>query len=431
VPQMPQRSGGDTQASESDARSPGPRQDIVLSQDFFPKIGGAHLWIYETYRRWPTPVVILTGRFGTTPAQIAAEAAFDRRDHGTAHILRRDIAIDDINLLDSRCRKRIAHVAALLRELASVGPATIHCLRAFPEGLCALWSKRLLGRAIRMVVYAHGEEILVARSSRQLRLIARLVYRCADLVIANSRSTEALVKGLCPRAEVVCIHPGVDADAFVRSDDDLARFRSAWQWPAGTVIVGTIARMEPRKNQAAVIRAIASLRREGLPLAYVCGGDGAERQSLEALVEELGMQPWVRFTGALSDDEKIMTYGACDFYAMPSIRVGEMIEGFGIVFMEAGAAGIASICGNIGGQPEAVLDGKTGLVIDGCDPLQVQDAIRRLAQNVPLRKEMGRGAAVWARSHDWSRVSAAVSSAVRGRLGLGKVPRWQGSPPSS
>ena len=71
----------------------------------------------------------------------------------------------------------------------------------------------------------------------------------------------------------------------------------------------------------------------------------------------------MRFTGAVSDAEKKLIFAACDIHAMPSVQLGEMIEGFGIVFLEAAAAGKPSICGNIGGQAEAVLDGRTGLVV--------------------------------------------------------------------
>ncbi len=392
--------------------------DVVIAQDFFPKIGGAHLWLYEIYRRWPVPITILTRSFPVGSEQYRAAEAYDRLDHGAARIIRGDIGVDDINLVDSRCRRRFASAAGLVRSLMTERPATIHCLRAFPEGLLGLWSRSLRVRSVRLVVYAHGEEVLVARSSRQLRLITQLVYRLADLVIANSRSTATLVRELCPKAEVVCIHPGVEVAAYERPKEDLARFRAQWRWPAETTVVGTIARMEPRKNQSAVIRAVAALRQSGLPIAYVCAGDGEERQRLQALVSELGIQDWVRFTGAVPEAEKVMTYGACDFCAMPSIRVGEMIEGFSIVFLEAGAAGTPSICGNIGGQPEAVLDGRTGLVVDGTDLRQVQLAIERLATDVPLRTRMGREAAIWARSHDWSSVSAQALAAIEARVAV-------------
>jgi len=390
--------------------------DIGVSHDFFPKIGGAHLWLYETYRRWPTPVTVVTEEFGCAAPDRAAVEAFDRLDHGAVSILRTKMELSDIDLTSSRSRRAFGAVSQVLRKLAVGGEARFHCLRSFPEGFCGLLAKVRRPRARRLIVYAHGEEILVARRSRQLSLMAKAVYRFADLVIANSRSTEELVRSFAPAANIVRIHPGVDAQAYVRSPAELAAFRERWGWPREMTVLSTVARMEPRKNQATVIRAVQALRQAGHQLAYVCCGDGPERASLMQLARDLGVEEWMRFPGAVSDAEKIMTYGACDFHVMPSVRHGEMIEGFGIVFLEAAAAGVPSICGNVGGQAEAVLHEKTGLVVDGSDPELVRGAIERMTTDVGLRKRLGQEAVSWAREHDWSRVSARTLAALQERI---------------
>ncbi|MER2603609.1 MAG: glycosyltransferase family 4 protein [Candidatus Competibacter phosphatis] len=387
--------------------------DVVLAEDFFPQIGGAHLWLYEAYQRWPTPVKLLTRRYDRSPEELQAEIEFDRRAHGSAAITRRDITVGEIDLLKSSCRQRFRRVASEIHALADRRPVTIHCLRAFPEGFAGLIAKLRNPFRTRLITFAHGEEILVAKSSRQLRQMAAAVYRFSDVVIANSQSTEGLVRELAATANIVSVHPGVDVNAYRRDQGEIERYRRQWDWPEETVVVTTIARMELRKNQAAILRAIASLRREGLQLGYVCGGDGEEKQNLASLARELGLDCWVRFPGRVTDDQKILIFGASDIHAMPSIRVGEMIEGFGIVFLEAGAAGIPSIAGNVGGQAEAVLDGKTGLVVDGTNPRQVSEAIRKLASDAPLRRQMGQEARSWAQQHDWEVVSAAIQSAVK------------------
>jgi len=386
--------------------------DIVLTEDFFPQIGGAHLWLYETFRRWPSPVRLLTRRYDRSAEEVAAQAAFDRLDHGLLDIMRGDIVVGKIDLLAGSCRRRFWNVASEIKELAGCRPFTVHCLRAFPEGFAGLITKFRNPLRTHLITFAHGEEILVARSSGQLRRMASAVYRWSDVVIANSRSTEELVRDLVPSANLVCVHPGVDVDAYYCDPDEISRFRRQWEWPADTIIVTTIARMEPRKNQSVVIRAIADLRKQGFPLAYVCGGDGEEKQNLVDLAHLLNLEAWVKFPGRISEEEKVVTLNASDIYAMPSIHAGEMIEGFGIVFLEAGAAGIPSIAGNVGGQPEAVLDGKTGLIVDGKDVCQVADAIRSLASNAELRGQMAREVRKWALRHDWGLVSEAVSAAV-------------------
>jgi phosphatidylinositol alpha-1,6-mannosyltransferase len=262
------------------------------------------------------------------------------------------------------------------------------------------------------VTYAHGEEILVARSSHQLKLIAQRVYRASDLVVANSENTRRLVLDLCPMAQVACIHPGVDVATFSPPPDVVAAFREQWRWPREAVIVCTLARMEPRKNHAAVIRAVAALRSKGLDAAYVCGGDGPERGALNQLVDSLNLHHRVRFTGKLPDRQRPLLYAASDIHALPAIQVGEMIEGFGIVFLEAAAAGIPSVCGNSGGQPEAVLNGQTGLVVDGSNTEAVTEAVERLCVDSGLRGQMRDHARCWAGQHDWSKVAMETNLAI-------------------
>lgn len=384
-------------------------RDVVISFDWMPQIGGAHLWLYEVYRRWPGPVEVLTIR----PDSVADRASPPEGPAalGSLTTHRRAIPMPELGLASPSCWSRFLRNAEMAATLAGTGSAAFHCLRAFPEGFVGLLGKRGRSR-IRMVTYAHGEEVLVARSSRYLQWMARRVYAGSDLVIANSESTRRLVASLCPQARVRVIHPGVDVGAFVVSDEERQAFRRRLPWGPGTVVVSTVARMERRKNQGAVIEAVARLGREGLRIAYVCAGDGVERGALEALTKAHDAEDRVLFPGAVSDQEKRLILAGSDIHAMPSIRAGEMIEGFGIAFLEAAAAGIPSVSGSNGGQPEAVIDGVTGLVVDGRDPERVCDALRRLAIDPVLRREMGGRARLWAGEHDWLAVRDRIAGAV-------------------
>jgi len=165
-----------------------------------------------------------------------------------------------------------------------------------------------------------------------------------------------------------------------------------------------------------VIRALAELREEGLAVGYVCAGDGEERCSLKDMADKLDLTQWVHFPGEVTEHDKKLIYGASDIFAMPSIQVGEMIEGFGIVFLEAAAAGLPSICGNTGGQTEAVLHGKTGIVVDGTSLVEVCRAIRSLVKQPQIRTELGRQARTWAEKHDWANVVEQTRAAIGGAL---------------
>jgi phosphatidylinositol alpha-1,6-mannosyltransferase len=385
---------------------------VVISFDSLPQIGGAHSWLHEVYSRWSTPVSFLTAAISHDAEEAARQRAFDALDHGSLQYVREVDVPGEINLLKPACWGKFLRAGESVSRLRQGRRVVLHSLRAFPEGFAGLLYKaRHPGTSV-LITYAHGEEILIAQTSGQLKLMARCTYRASDLVIANSENTAAMVRTLVPGARVVRISPGVDAGAFERPAEEVAAYRESLGWPSGTVVLATVARMEPRKNHEAVIRAVHALRPEGVPVAYVCGGEGPERRRLMALADELGVGPWVRFTGAVSESEKKLIFASCDIHVMPSIQLGEMIEGFGIVFLEAAAAGKPSICGNVGGQPEAVVNGRTGLVIDGGSPTALSEAIRTLALDEARRFAMGDAGRLWAREHDWQRVAQATENAL-------------------
>lgn len=378
--------------------------DVVISFDWAPKIGGAHSWMYEVYKRWPTPVSVLTARPVADPASRRVQEEFDSLPHGGLSVHRRALPIPEIDAASVSCWARFLRNAGLAAKIAGRGASTFHCVRAFPEGFVGMLRKRLDGSRTRLITYAHGEEILVAESSRLLSWMARNAYARSDAVIANSENTRALVMALCPQAKVHVIHPGVDVSAYVIPEQERLSFRQRLRWPPETTVISTVARMERRKNQAAVIAAVAELIREGLDIGYICAGDGEERGMLEALAREHAIEDRVYFPGVVSDAEKQLIIASSDVFAMPSVRAGEMIEGFGIVFLEAAAAGIPAISGNIGGQPEAVVHGRTGLVVDGRNAEQLRDALKCLTVRAEKRSEMGSRARDWAIEHDWCAV---------------------------
>ncbi len=379
--------------------------DIVISQDFFPTIGGAHLWLYEVYKRWPSRTILLTHDFKADPNLHSKQVQFDLSNHGSLDISRKDIRIDNISLFSRSCLTKYAKIFSHLIRISASERVTFHCIRSFPEAVAAVAYKKFYRPSSKVITYAHGEELLVARTSLQLTLLAKLVYSSSDLIIANSRFTRRLVKDICPKAKITVIHPGVDVNAFHVPEQQRRAYRALWGWPDDTVILATISRMEPRKNQISVIKALGELREEGLPMAYIIGGEGEEMDKLSAEVRELNLTNWVRFTGRLSDKERTLAFCAADVHVLPSLKAGPMIEGFGIVFLEAAAAGIPSIAGNAGGQPEAVLHGRTGLVIDGANLAELKQAIRLLAENVKLREYLGANGRKWAAENDWRSVA--------------------------
>ena len=379
--------------------------DIFFTYDFFPKVGGAHFWLYKVAYNWPKPSMVLTA---VDNEHFQEASFFDKQEHGSIRqIIRLPFRLRSGGI-DRDLLPNSFLLFKFLRQFLISSNITVHAVRVFPEAATVLLAKLLWRRKLRLIIYVHGEEFLVAKTSKQLKFLTYLGLKYADLVIANSYSTKKLVKkfGGCTKLKVV--HLGVDFNKFQRPLSERQNTRAKWNFFDDVVILVTIARMEPHKNHESVIRVLKELYDEGLTLAYVLGSTGEKEKDLKRLVHDLKLNEIVRFLGYLSEEEKIKTLCAADIHIMPSIQVGPMIEGFGIVFMEAAAAGLPSIAGKVGGQPEAVLHGKTGLIVDGTNLNEIKEAIKRLVTNAELRKEMGNKAREWARAHDWSIIAQKI-----------------------
>jgi phosphatidylinositol alpha-1,6-mannosyltransferase len=133
---------------------------------------------------------------------------------------------------------------------------------------------------------------------------------------------------------------------------------------------------------------------------------------LRGLATELGLDSQVSFVGSVPADDLPAYFAASDLFVHPNRIEGQDFEGFGMVFLEAAAAGRAVIGGRSGGVPEAIDEGRTGLLVDGTNVDELTEAIRRLVDNPDLRQSFG--AAGRARAVDyftWDRAARQVRDA--------------------
>jgi phosphatidylinositol alpha-1,6-mannosyltransferase len=159
--------------------------------------------------------------------------------------------------------------------------------------------------------------------------------------------------------------------------------------PDAPLVLG-VSRLVPRKGFDVLIDAVAGL--PGVHLAIA--GSGRDRDRLERRARSAGLGGRVHFLGRVPDDEHFpLLYACADVFAAPCRdRWGGLeAEGFGIVFLEAAAAGIPSVAGRSGGSHEAVVDGETGFVVES-RAIDVQAALARILGDDALRVAMGTAA---------------------------------------
>lgn len=279
---------------------------------------------------------------------------------------------------------------------------SIHAGRVLPEGLVALLVARLAGRPL--LVYAHGEEITTWTQPWKARFL-RFVYRKADAVIANSEFTAQLLDEIgVNHSRIHLIHPGVDLQAC-RPGLDATGLRQRYQLE-GKMVLLSVGRLSRRKGFDHVIKALPRILEQVPHAHHVIVGIGEDERYLRNLVRDLALDSHVTFAGAAGDDELPIWYNLCDCFIMPNRRVENDSEGFGMVFIEANACGKPVIAGIDGGTGSAVLDGVTGIRVDGEDIDAVAGAAVRLLSDPDYAQCLGRAGMERARSSfGWEHVA--------------------------
>ncbi|MEM6670777.1 MAG: glycosyltransferase family 4 protein [Pseudomonadota bacterium] len=253
----------------------------------------------------------------------------------------------------------------------------------------------------RIACLAHGMEFPEAPSEGKRRRIAASLAK-ADRVLANSTYTRSLVSEIVSHAGLELATPPISPqpDPTPAQVEQLSKRIGAASFDRP--VIATLCRLEPRKGVDRVICALGRLKSRHPTAVFAVAGAGDDRLRLETLANVEGLTDRVIFLGRVDDAEKHALFSRADLFAMPTRRVGSSVEGFGIVYLEAGWQGAPALAGAEGGARDAVLDGETGLVCDGADLDAVIEALDALLGDKPRREAMGRAAAKHARENTWA-----------------------------
>ena len=223
----------------------------------------------------------------------------------------------------------------------------------------------------------------------------RLTAHLDDGVIAVSeitRQAELQSSGI-PAKKIKVIHNCIDTGRF-RPQDTIAclRMRSALGIPPGDFVAGMVGRLHPQKGIAHLLNAYAKLVEDFPTARLLIIGEGDLRQALENQTANLGLEQNVIFTGARTDIQNILI--SLDIFILPSLW-----EGLPLALLEAMSTGLPAIASNVGGTPEALIDGETGLLVPPGDEQALYQAIKRLIDEPDLRCRMGLAGRAQVKAH--------------------------------
>jgi D-inositol-3-phosphate glycosyltransferase len=243
------------------------------------------------------------------------------------------------------------------------------------------------------------------------------VVEAADMLIANTDIEAKQLINLydADPGRVEVVHPGVDLSVFQPIDQGTAR--RSLDLPADAHVLMFAGRIQPLKAPDVLLRAVAVLLEETpslrsrlvVPVVGGPSGTGLEHpESLAQLASELGVDDLVRFVPPVAQAELAQWCAAATLVAVPSYN-----ESFGLVAVEAQATGTPVIGAAVGGLTTVIRDGQSGLLVDGHEPQEWANAMRRVLEDDALRSRLQTGAVEQARLFSWERTAQSTLEVYR------------------
>ena len=272
---------------------------------------------------------------------------------------------------------------AAIRKLVVAGRFDIVHAHGFKAGFVGRLGVRL-GGARTFVLTAHNHVLFrdgtPASTKSRYRLVERSLRGLVTRYIAVSDSIRReLVEGYgLPTDKITTVHNGVDPAPFLAPQDRGAA-RAAFGLPAGdTVVVGLAARFSAQKGLRHLVDAVpllrAELRANGREVVVVIGGSGPLGSALREQAVAAEASGSLRWPGHIDDIPAFLS--ALDVYVSPAET-----EALGMALIEAALAGVPTVATNVGGVPEVVVDGQTGLLVAPGDPAALAGAVAELVRN--------------------------------------------------
>jgi phosphatidylinositol alpha-1,6-mannosyltransferase len=262
----------------------------------------------------------------------------------------------------------------------------------------ALMSPSLRKSGVKKIIaLTHGHEVWWAKIFPFRLAIKRIGKNVDHLTYLGEFTRQAISKPLTRKSatEMVKIAPGIDTAHFIPQPDAMQKREELGLQDKKIII--SVGRLVHRKGQDNLIQAMPAVLKK-IPNAHLLlVGEGPYRKHLEKLVMKSSLEQNVTFAGRIMYDKLPSYLSAADLFAMPSRSrfFGLEVEGLGIVYLEASACGIPVVAGNSGGAPDAVLEGVTGLCVDGTNIEQITAAIVEICSDAERASHMGAAGRNW------------------------------------
>jgi len=347
------------------------KRAIIFSTAYFPLVGGAEVAMKEVTDRLPDWTFdLICARI--KPGLVSVE----KIGNITVHRIGFGMPTDKLLL------PILAPFVALRLSRGQLTPLFWSLMASF-GGFAALSSTWVKPNAKFLLTLQEGDPLEhYAKRAGRLEWLHRKVFRRADAVQAISKflADWAVKMGFAGTPEV--IPNGVDIGRFtVRiSDDEHRRIRSSFGFSSDDVVLVTVSRLSLKNGVDDIIRSLAHL-----PVNFkaLIVGEGEDKEKLTTLAEQKGLKDRIMFAGHRGHDEVPGILQSSDIFVRPSLS-----EGLGNSFLEAMAAGLPVIGTPVGGIPDFLTDGETGVFCKVRDPESIATTVRRIREEPGLKEKL-------------------------------------------
>ncbi|MBI4268455.1 glycosyltransferase family 4 protein [Candidatus Uhrbacteria bacterium] len=344
------------------------KRTLLVTLDFHPNVGGVASYWRSLSNHLPREQwIVLAPSLPRGWKELEAAYPIFRRNLLVSWLLPRWLPIMFHAAMIARA-ERISHI--VVGQILPVGTAI-----------------RILSAVLRIpyTVSTHGMDVTLPLRSYRKRSLARWILRGAQSVITISEYTaHILEQNGVGRERIRFVRPcPVITPALYRDSDQNLHLRTARH------ILLTVGRLVQRKGVTDVIRALPDLLKEFPDLIYGIIGEGPELHSIQLAIDELSLNHRVYLLGELDNEKIAWWYRHCTLFIMTPKEINGDVEGFGIVYLEAGSFGKPVIGSRSGGVLDAVLDGETGVLVPPANSHAIAGAIRTLLHGDAARTKLG------------------------------------------
>ncbi len=368
---------------------------LLLAPDFPPMMGGISSYLFNIYNNFDLSELTLVS---------TREAGSEDFDAKQAYLSRRFT----IPRLPQGLRW-LGHMAKSYGEAEKIIKTNFRLVIHCGHVNSAMIASKLKNKyGVPYFVWTYAAEI----TDRLLYGKIKEALANANLVITISDFTQRYIEslGVAP-SKIIKIRPGTSPSCFYPGIDVYSLASSLGIVGKRVLLtVGRLSRLERHKGQDMVIRALPKVLKAIPDLVYVLAGGGDDGGYYRRISIKNGVQEHVKIIGKVADQDLPALYNSCDVFIMCSREMKgirrNIVEGFGIVFLEANSSAKPVIGGNSGGVSDAVKDGFTGILVDPENIDDIANAIITLMGDSALAQQYGRNGRAWVEHEmNWERAS--------------------------